>query len=372
MESSLLEGEARSAKPRSAKWWPVFLIMINQAGNIGSSELMQMQETRGPKPFDSPYWSIWFNHCVTGFTCALIVGTQLAMQRGSSLQRLLHDAGYSRIRTFAWDAVVLAVWCQLFNICWAVAVSKTTVAVFMAINMSACVPIFALSVIFLGESVTAPKIACVACCLGGVVLVSVRTAQLKPTGEDASGLFWSFGYLALFSIYMLVWGAKVTARVKPGVPDRTTLPMIVLLGFATLCLLWWPLLVLDKLGVEPLVFPTAEQWRVVGAVAALAIFSNLTFMLALSASTPLFVTIGQVLQIPGAAAADLVLHGVALDPWSCAGYVLISCGFVAFSLQGAAAGATAAEEQAPINEDAGAPSLRSRPSSVVSPTKANC
>ena len=57
-------------------------------------------------------------------------------------------------------------------------------------------------------------------------------------------------------------------------------------------------------------------------------------MLAVTASSPSFVAVGSVLQIPMSAAADYMLHGETLDAASCLGYVLIALGFLVFSLQG--------------------------------------
>ena len=61
----------QSAVSRNRVILAVFLVVINQIGNVGSGELMQYQETHGAQPFDNPYFSIWFNHSVTGLSLPL-------------------------------------------------------------------------------------------------------------------------------------------------------------------------------------------------------------------------------------------------------------------------------------------------------------
>ena len=127
---------------------------------------------------------------------------------------------------------------QLFNSCWALAVGHTDVSVFMAISQSACVPVFALSVCFLHEAVTPAKLAAVTICTAGVVLVSWRQSQLhKESSEALAGLIYSFAYMCLYAVYVLLWGAKIGARITSGTPD-ITVAVLAAIGTATLLTLW--------------------------------------------------------------------------------------------------------------------------------------
>ena len=148
----------------------------------------------------------------------------------------------------------------------------------MAISQSACVPIFVVSIFFLNENVTLPKLLAISICIAGVVVVSVQPEE-EGSGEHpsttTSGLFWSFGYLGLCSAYMVLWGETVSWRTVVGKQDLTLL-MLTLMGAATLLLLWWPLLILGCGHLEPGLLPVGSQWTLVASNAALAVFNNIT------------------------------------------------------------------------------------------------
>ena len=99
------------------------LVCVNQVGNVGSGELMQFQEDRGAHRFDSPYFSIWFNHSATGVSALLMLALQLKLQQKTLLE-MLFASGYSA-NVLARDSVMLTLLFQLYNMCWAESISRT-------------------------------------------------------------------------------------------------------------------------------------------------------------------------------------------------------------------------------------------------------
>ena len=181
---------------------------------------------------------------------------------------------------------------------------------------------------------TRVKLLAILICTSGVVVVSLHHSEADESSGDAShssdlGLVWAFGYLGLYATFMLLWGARVGRRFEAGGRDVTLL-MLGLIGMSTLVLWWWPMVAIEGLRLFP---SSSRQGLLVGSVALIAIFCNVTLMLATTVSSPSFVAVGSVLQIPMSAASDYVLHGDALDGVSCCGYVLIAVGFLLFTLK---------------------------------------
>ena len=181
---------------------------------------------------------------------------------------------------------------------------------------------------------TRVKLLALVVCITGVALVSMQYQELEVSSGDGInrpsdfGLVWAFGFLVLYAAFMLLWGARVGRKFEACGRDVTLL-MLGLVGVATLVLWWWPMLAIERLSR----FPSSDQWLLVGSVALIAIFCNVTLMLATTASSPSFVAVGSVLQIPMSAASDYVLHGEALDGVSCVGYSLITLGFLLFTIK---------------------------------------
>jgi len=364
-EQQLIDEPVISINPSRQAQVPLaaLLVCLNVVCNVASGEFIQFQETSGARPFDSPYFSIWFNHCITGIAAALILALRLWLQR-RSLDQLLHASAYTRV-ALARDSILLAIVFEAFNICWAESVSKTTVSVFLAISQSACVPIFALSALFLSERVTAVKLIAIVICTAGVVVVSTQPPESddgsgSPDTTAAVGVFWSLGYLGLYAAYMLLWDVTAGRR---AVGDTLDVTLLVLgaMGVATITLLAAPLpLLVVQHGSD--ILPSGSQWLLVGTMAGLALLSNLTLMLALTTSSPSFVAVGSVLQIPLSAVADYVLHGEAMEPVACLAYLLIAIGFLLFTWQGRMEGLRADHDLDTHNVEAEEAGIDARPS----------
>ena len=121
------EGEAANNKRRSTGEYPfglalpVFLVCINQLSNVVSSEVTQIQETSGAAPFDSPLFTIWINHTVTGILCLSIALVQ-SYSEGRTLEQKLLAANYP-LRTAVIDGLVLGLLFFVSATEWAFALS---------------------------------------------------------------------------------------------------------------------------------------------------------------------------------------------------------------------------------------------------------
>eukprot|EP00661_Eupelagonemidae_sp_cell13_P004823 gene4823-1840_t len=113
--------------------------------SVASDELQQYLEDRS-EPYASPYATVWFNHCVTG----------------------------------------VAAFVAAFNVFWAAAIARTSIAVFKAVSQSYCVVVFAASAVLLGETVTLLKVGSTVLCVGGVVLVAVASRRAGGGTETSA------------------------------------------------------------------------------------------------------------------------------------------------------------------------------------------
>jgi drug/metabolite transporter (DMT)-like permease len=126
---------------------------------------------------------------------------------------------------------LLATVFQVFNVCWAAAMSAgTPVSVFMAISQSSCVFVLGLSYCLLAERLTPTKLVSVAICVAGVVVVSMQQQNQDAHSATIIGLLWSFGYTGLNAVYMLLWGVKVGKKVAKSRDEDITL---IILGKAS-------------------------------------------------------------------------------------------------------------------------------------------
>ena len=129
-------------------------------------------------------------------------------------------------------------------------------------------------------------------------------------------------------MYSVVWGARF--------PKQTSQLQICIflgmMGAANTVLLWPPCLLIGGPGLawEPweLNIPHGSQWSLVMTMAALAVLSNFSYMLGISLTSPTFMAVGSIVQLPLAALADRWLHDRIPTAMQIGGYVAISVGFL--------------------------------------------
>jgi drug/metabolite transporter (DMT)-like permease len=232
----------------------ILLVILQVTTNVASGELMQQQESSAGQ-FNSPYFSVWFNHFFTGAACGIIaVGiiwsenirrTQAGKATRTILQALKEEVGlYSwshGTRVGLWLAVLYK-----YNVFWAAAINVTSVSIFYALTQSSCVVVFLLSIKLLGEEVTVGKIGSLVLCVAGVLVVSLQMSHTNTdstsTTTTAFGLAMTLICTVLQSVYYV--GYKRQMQIcgkfaKGGSASQLgALLVLALMGLGNLLFLW--------------------------------------------------------------------------------------------------------------------------------------
>eukprot|EP01062_Namystynia_karyoxenos_P082059 TRINITY_DN9160_c0_g1_i2.p1 TRINITY_DN9160_c0_g1~~TRINITY_DN9160_c0_g1_i2.p1 ORF type:complete len:441 (+),score=126.69 TRINITY_DN9160_c0_g1_i2:111-1325(+) len=318
------EAETRHMSTSRAIGGAVLMVVV-VAIEVGISELVKHQST-GDSRYNAPYLITYINHGTTGVAC-FAAGSAILRLQGRSLRHALAATGF-----FSWKAAAAtAAWMGVlykYNAFWAAAMSVTSVAVFYSISQSYCVIVFLLSVALLGERVTPFKVVSVCFCVGGVLLISLAPDSGDNTSTRVMGIVYTLIFTLGQAIFTVLWG-----HFLHGADVATVFLFLGLMGMSSIVLCWPPLPLLQWWGVEDLPVPTATQAGLIALVAATAVANNFTLMLALSVTTPLFVSIGKVLQIPMSAAADRILHSETPAPLAMAGMAAVLLGFLIMTVE---------------------------------------
>ena len=106
----------------------VILVLVQVTTNIASAELMQKQEQTVAQ-FDSPYFSVWFNHSFSGGLSLVIgmimiaINNRAAKRAGQSTRTILEVLG-DEAGLFSWTRTLrVSLWLVVlykYNVFWAV------------------------------------------------------------------------------------------------------------------------------------------------------------------------------------------------------------------------------------------------------------
>ena len=306
---------------------------------IAQSEVSSSLQTRLATPYDRPFAITWFNHSL--LLLCLPVALLLHRRRPPtpapdeapllSVQAPAPAPGAWPVlaapRRLAGAVMLLAVLYVASDYAWyrALGVKGFSVTEATALGNSGAAFAFLLSICILGERVTGPKLAALALSLGGVAAAAAGsggrsgggTAMLAPA---LATVFAAFAY----SLYEVVFSALVSRGRTLSAAEVNL--VCGLIGAAHVFLIpLFPLL--DSLGVEPFLLPTAAQWPWVLLNASLALAFNWCLLLALAALGPVLVSVASLSTIPLSAATDAATrHSVCYDPLCVAGYLLIFAG----------------------------------------------
>eukprot|EP00301_Raphidiophrys_heterophryoidea_P027185 c9531_g1_i1.p1 GENE.c9531_g1_i1~~c9531_g1_i1.p1 ORF type:complete len:311 (-),score=40.47 c9531_g1_i1:313-1245(-) len=205
-----------------------------------------------------------------------------------------------------------------------------------AIYQSSSALVFLFSVPLLGESVTISKVLAVFCALGGVVLVSLFHATGNVHVKDSIfGYLLCFGSTALYALYEVLakkHGPKAESKYEQSINTSALLGMM---GAFTLVLLWPGLFIVHALGVEPFELPPNSH--ITGLIClnlVLDTIFNLSMLLGITLTSPLFISIGSMLVIPTTMLADGLIHGVRPSIGSIGGCALILAAFLLIHFKG--------------------------------------
>eukprot|EP01062_Namystynia_karyoxenos_P070073 TRINITY_DN6545_c0_g1_i1.p1 TRINITY_DN6545_c0_g1~~TRINITY_DN6545_c0_g1_i1.p1 ORF type:complete len:440 (+),score=133.57 TRINITY_DN6545_c0_g1_i1:109-1320(+) len=322
-ELYLEEAKIRSMSTAQAVKGAILVVTV-VLFEVTCSELVRTLQS-GDSKFDYPYFLTYLNHGGTGLVC-FMCGVVMVKAQGRTVKGAVLDAGFDSCKAGFVTASLLAILYK-YNIFWAAAMSLTSVGIFYSIAQSYCVIVFLLSVALLGEKVTPYKIVSVCLCVCGVVMISMAPGTGSSTETKFLGIVYTLIFTLGSAVYSVLWG-----HLLGGVDPASVLIFLGMMGICSLLWCWPPILILDWTGLEQVAAPTSKQIFLLFAIVFTAAMNNLTLMMALSVTTPLFVSVGRVLQIPFGALADHILFGETPPLFALFGMGGVLLGFLVMTL----------------------------------------
>ncbi|KAJ1953917.1 hypothetical protein EC988_002723 [Linderina pennispora] len=236
---------------------------------------------------------------------------------GSHALAMSHP-GRALLRTFLL-AALLAGLLNASAYLWYAALNFSSMSKVTAIYNMSCFFAYLFSILILHERVRLSKCIAVGISIIGVIVMALLdNDNANVTKENAAALRSNelFGdlislccacgiglYQVLYKKYAVPSGFHSLYHVNF---------MTALLGFCTFAIYWFPVPLLNALGIEPFHWPDREQLWFILANAFFGIAYNGAFMIALALTSPLFAAIGVMLTIPVMAVVDMVLQGQVL------------------------------------------------------------
>lgn len=261
---------------------------------------------------------------------------------------------------------------------WYVSLKSTLVSANNAIYQSQCVFVYIVSLFVLGEAFDMKKVAVLALCVVGVVLI-VFTAS-KPPPENVKNATMTtpsssspsntgthsvkikqtlWGYIALilgvvaFAIYEVIFkkyeekeekrkkneiiaaGKLSAGMVSENHQEDILEASIIFLGFCGLVnvFIGWPFIfIFDATGLEPLILPSSELTSQIMLNGFIDTIFNFAFIWGVALTSPVFMSTGTILIIPLGIVVDSLLGKGTMNFWQLCGVGFIICGFLGLNL----------------------------------------
>lgn len=131
-----------------------------------------------------PYFSVYFNHTVTGIFSAVMAAVWLAVTRQNPFV-VLRAYGFKSLCGAFWASTAFAVG-LMYNILWSASLPLVSVAVFSAITQTTCMFVLVFAAIFLRRRVAWLEVASIVFCLGGVAIISFLGTDSPDSNTSAA------------------------------------------------------------------------------------------------------------------------------------------------------------------------------------------
>jgi len=321
--------------------WTLILAMVLVAVAV-TTWVTEIEVTKdalgsGPGKYDNYYAVIWVAHTFSG-----MVGLALVALLGCFLP---HEEGkpsaYAMIfkpkSDMLWQTLVLSVMVNASGWLWFISIVMTDDVVNTVIFQSCCVWCFVISVVVLKEKVTVIKAVSTLATFAGVAIISnwpctsPDDAGKVPQGKEALlGDTLCLCAAILYALYEVLYKlfAEEEAEVSNLRSACVSASFVAYIGLWNLFALWVPIAAGHYAGWVPFTLPPDAVMNTVLLDCVLEGAYLAWIILAISMSSPLFVTIGTVLAIPASAFMDYVLHGISCPALSFAGTGLVIAGFI--------------------------------------------
>lgn len=240
-----------------------------------------------------------------------------AMAAADASQAPLTTAGMARI------GCVLGILWFLANYCFNASLSLTSVSSTTIISSTSGLFTMLLGSAAGVDSISLVKVAAVALCLLGAVLIGLsdrRNSAHHSLFGDVIALISAVGY-GVYVVYL---------KQAIGHERRVIMPMVFAFAGLTVLLCLWPgLILLNATRVERLIWPDGRVWLFLLINGLLGtVLSDLLWLWAMLLTTPLVATLGLSLSIPVAMVSDALLKGTRFPPVYVVGALLVVLGFV--------------------------------------------
>eukprot|EP00727_Mastigamoeba_balamuthi_P001857 m51a1_g11669 hypothetical protein (297) ;mRNA; r:7564-8586 len=225
---------------------------------------------------------------------------------------------------------------------WYLSLPRTSVSVNTAIYNSSPAFVFIFSIFLIRDRVTVCKVLALVASIAGVVVVAACTgapASTEGSGSSAEGSGLStadlvLGYVMLvfstvtYALYGVLYNKYCVDPADP-LSFKNTFAFTASLGVSNILFFWVGIPILDKAGPERLdPRPSGSTIGILIGVGALAAAFQVFAQMAIMLSSPLFVSVTQLLTIPLGIATDAAINHYVMPAGGFGGIVLIVVGFV--------------------------------------------
>ncbi|KDO19210.1 hypothetical protein SPRG_15653 [Saprolegnia parasitica CBS 223.65] len=316
-----LESQAEALLPPPAPTpsrarWIIGVICVVIVAIIWTFSSVLIQYVFKDLDFSRPFFLTYYANSLFAVNLPLYyIGKALGYVKPSA-----HQANFRE--TLVISAIIAPLW-FIANYTYTISLSMTSVTSSTIISSTSAMFTFALSIYFLGEKFTWPKLAGVALCMIG----NSCTVFNDSTGSGSEGVWGDI--LALVGAIM--YGVYTTA-IRFKIPDETKV---------SICLFFGLLGVVNAVGLLPFVlafhYTDVESLsdltgKIIGLITVNSLFNNVLadYLWALSMlfTTPTVATIGLSLTVPLAIVSDYVRHSISPTAVTCIASAFVVAGFI--------------------------------------------
>ena len=239
------------------------------------------------------------------------------------------------MRALAIPAITVSGLLAFQNYIWFLSLYSTIVAVNTTIYQSQCVWVLLFSMCLLGTKPTITKCLSVVFSLLGVALISFLGQESEHNDDvhqNALGLALCLTASVIYAL-MQVMMARFERQLFDQEDHFQKLKDVLFFKFMmglSVFTLWWPgFFILDLVGLESFVFPdTVTLWMNVMTLSAVVLTFVISYLIGITYSGPLFMSVGTLLVVPTGYVVDIYLYDLSLSTFTVLGSSCIVVGFL--------------------------------------------
>lgn len=212
---------------------------------------------------------------------------------------------------------------------WYLSLPRTSIAINTSIYQCSSIFVFILSIIFLKELISLIKIISVIICVVGVFLISFGSQGAEESMGDALGFTFLIASTILYALYEVVYnvvGVDPTTSKTKGFYN--SILVLVFIGVFTIVIFWPGFFIVHYTGFEPFELPKGKEIWNLFLLALLEATFNLSLLMGIFLTSPLFMSIASMLSVPAAIVCDILVNQIIIPPMAYIGIACIILGFL--------------------------------------------